>query len=229
MVGLLLPWTWRNARLFHAFLPLTTSAGVNLVGGNNAQADGGFVWSGPYVLTGMNEVDSQRQYTTLALDWIKSNPLAFLRLLPREGSPLPLALVLQYLRLPESAAAGVHRCAVCDFSILWTCGGWDVDVDQDPSDVGGGGPGRGLCRTPVDQPGNLRGHAILPSGLPGDRSPRRCRGRELVDGPSDPSPASGLAPSGSGSTVGLSQIRGRPCPTQPLEIERPALEYTPTG
>jgi hypothetical protein len=127
MVGLLLPWTWRNSRLFHAFLPLTTSAGVNLVGGNNARADGGFVWSGPYVLTGMNEVDSQRQYTTMALDWIKSNPLGVLRLLPAKAARFlwPLSFSISgYLNLPLPAFIAVLSAALLFYGLMaggmWT-------------------------------------------------------------------------------------------------------------
>ena len=86
LLVIFLPWVIRNFMLYHAFIPLTTSNGVNLYGGNNPQADGGYVLSDPYVLPGMNEVESDLAYLDRALSWIRSNPTDFLSLLPAKAA-----------------------------------------------------------------------------------------------------------------------------------------------
>ncbi len=110
LAGMLAPWVVRNARVFHAFVPLTTSAGINLYGGNNPQADGGFVWSGPYVLPGMSEVDSQREFSQRARSWISDNPTAFAVLLPAKAGRFlwPLAFSISgVVSLPSVAFIAV--------------------------------------------------------------------------------------------------------------------------
>jgi hypothetical protein len=82
MLALLAPWTARNLLVMNAFIPLTTSNGCGLYAGNNPQADGGSVFDKPWVLPGMSEIDSDRVFTQLAIDWIKSNPVQFAKLLP---------------------------------------------------------------------------------------------------------------------------------------------------
>jgi len=107
MLGAMLaPWVIRNVRIWDAFVPLTTSAGINLYGGNNPQADGGFVWSGTYVLPGMSEVESQREFSTRAREWIVENPAAFLSLLPAKAARFlwPLAFSISgVIHLPTLA------------------------------------------------------------------------------------------------------------------------------
>ncbi len=76
------PWTVRNYGVHGAFVPIATDGGVNLYGSNNPNADGGFVYDGLYVLSGMSEVESDRHLAKRAIDWIADNPLDFIRLWP---------------------------------------------------------------------------------------------------------------------------------------------------
>lgn len=95
LVGLmLLPWTIRNFATMQSFVPLTTSGGSNLYGGNNSLADGGYVSSQPYVLTGMDEVSSDRLLRQQALDWIRHHSGKFLLLIPAKAARFfwPLSL-----------------------------------------------------------------------------------------------------------------------------------------
>jgi hypothetical protein len=90
----LTPWAVRNWMIMQAFIPLTTSNGSNLYGGNNAQANGGYVSDKPYVLPGMSEVASNRILTERAWAWIQTNPTRFLQLLPAKAARFlwPLSL-----------------------------------------------------------------------------------------------------------------------------------------
>jgi hypothetical protein len=94
LILLLAPWAVRNFLALGAFVPLTTSSGSNLYGGNNPQADGGYVSPDPYVLPYVSEVESDRIFTERAISWIKSDPLAFAKLLPLKIARLfwPLSL-----------------------------------------------------------------------------------------------------------------------------------------
>lgn len=85
VVASLTPWIMRNTLVMHGFIPLTTSNGSNLYGGNNSQADGGYVSSEPYVLPNMIETDSDDLLTQRAIDWITSHPLDFVKLLPAKA------------------------------------------------------------------------------------------------------------------------------------------------
>jgi len=76
------PWTARNHEVMRAFVPLTTSNGTNLYGGNNPHTDGGYVSDQPYVLPGMTEVESDHALSRRVLAWIKANPREFAHLLP---------------------------------------------------------------------------------------------------------------------------------------------------
>ena len=86
-VGVLLtPWVARNLIVMQHFILLTTSSGSNLYGGNNSQADGGFISSEPYVLPAVSEVESNRIFKERAIHWITQNPVDFLRLLPAKAA-----------------------------------------------------------------------------------------------------------------------------------------------
>jgi hypothetical protein len=91
---LLAPWVARNYVALGAFVPLTTSSGSNLYGGNNPQADGGYVSAEPYVLPHVTEVESDRILKERAVSWVQSNPLAYMKLLPLKVARLfwPLSL-----------------------------------------------------------------------------------------------------------------------------------------
>jgi hypothetical protein len=80
------PWIIRNYSVMNAFVPLTTSSGTNFYGGNNPLADGGYVSDLPYILPGMTEIESNKVLTRKAVDWVTSNPVQFLTLLPRKAT-----------------------------------------------------------------------------------------------------------------------------------------------
>ncbi len=79
-------WIVRNYVVTETFVPLTTSTGANLYGGNNPEANGGYVSNLPYVLPGMTEIESNTVLTRRAIDWIMANPVRFLALLPRKAA-----------------------------------------------------------------------------------------------------------------------------------------------
>ncbi len=91
---LLLSWVYRNFTVTGHFVPLTTSNGSNLYGGNNARANGGYVSDMPYVLAGVSEVESDRYLSAEAMGWIRHNPIGFLSLLPAKAARFfwPLSL-----------------------------------------------------------------------------------------------------------------------------------------
>lgn len=88
------PWIARNYSEFEAFIPLTTSNGSNLYGGNNSRSDGGYISEYPYVMAGMSEVESDEFFKKLAIDWIQANPQEFISLLPLKSARFlwPLSL-----------------------------------------------------------------------------------------------------------------------------------------
>jgi hypothetical protein len=109
LILMLVPWMVRNYVVLGALVPLTTSTGSNLYGGNNPRADGGYVSDEPYVLPYLTEVESDRVLTERALHWIKDNPLAFAQLLPLKVARLfwPLSLgTSRSLSVPAPLFAG---------------------------------------------------------------------------------------------------------------------------
>ena len=92
------PWTLRNWRAYHAFIPVTTQLGLGLWGGNNPEADG--EWAEEYlrrqeVPTSFNpsvhglttrtvEVDQDWFRTRQALKFIGENPKAVLALMVKK-------------------------------------------------------------------------------------------------------------------------------------------------
>lgn len=80
------PWWIRNAMVLHAFVPFTTSSASNFYLGNNPKnLHAGVDWATdiePEVVARINalpsEISRQRAYTEAALNYIESNPLAFL-------------------------------------------------------------------------------------------------------------------------------------------------------
>jgi len=108
-----LPWTIRNYVVLRAFVPVSTNGGVTLFISNNPWSVGGgsFDWaivgwpvqeaeakfralgverpadelpSGINYWKELGEVGSDRRYTELALSWIRADPGAFVRLIPRK-------------------------------------------------------------------------------------------------------------------------------------------------
>jgi hypothetical protein len=82
---LLSPWIIRNYIVMRAFIPLTTSFGSNIYGGNNYFADGGYASKERYVLFGMSEIESENEFTSRAIYWIRRNPDQFINLLPAKA------------------------------------------------------------------------------------------------------------------------------------------------
>ncbi len=77
------PWTVRNALLLGRFVPVATNFGHSMLVGNHPEADGGFrPVRTPYL--GMPEVDYDRMALRKALEWIRENPGAFVRLVRRK-------------------------------------------------------------------------------------------------------------------------------------------------
>lgn len=85
--ALLSPWWIRNATLLHAFIPFASNGAQNLYVGNNpGNTDGGNNWSHdvePDVFKKLQaipgEVQRQRAFGKAAVDYIKDNPAAVLR------------------------------------------------------------------------------------------------------------------------------------------------------
>ncbi len=82
------PWWIRNAAIFHTFVPFTTGSAVNLYVGNNSHnRDAGIDWASdvePDVFARINalpdELERQRAFSKAAVDYIETDPVAFLRL-----------------------------------------------------------------------------------------------------------------------------------------------------
>lgn len=133
VIGLALaPWVARNYAVLDAFVPLTTSSGSNLYGGNNPAADGGYVSSEPYVLPGVAEVESDQILTERAVSWIRSNPGMFVGLLPLKAARLfwPLSLgTSRSIEVPTPVFWGVLAVTVAFYSFVFY-GSWRLFVTR---------------------------------------------------------------------------------------------------
>ncbi len=79
------PWTIRNAIVFHAFIPVSTNSGMNLLLGNceNAGPDSGAnvdIRHYDAEAIGMNEAQADNHYQRCAKQWIMQHPGAAARL-----------------------------------------------------------------------------------------------------------------------------------------------------
>jgi hypothetical protein len=82
----LTPWWIRNATVLHSFVPLTTGAAMNLYLGNNPHnLTAGIDWTtdvdsaeAQRILAMPNELERQRTFSRLAVDYIKAEPVTFL-------------------------------------------------------------------------------------------------------------------------------------------------------
>jgi hypothetical protein len=133
VVGLsLAPWVARNYIVMDTFVPLTTSSGSNLYGGNNPDADGGYVSSDPYVLPGVSEVESDRIFMERAVSWIRANPRGFVKLLPLKAArlfwPLSLGTTLS-VRVPAPVFLAVLALSLSFYSLV-LYGAWRLVVLQ---------------------------------------------------------------------------------------------------
>lgn len=74
------PWTLRNFTVFDKFILVSTNGGSNLYRANNELATGGYTERGSIDLSNLDELEQDKTGKRLAVDWILSNPLSFLRL-----------------------------------------------------------------------------------------------------------------------------------------------------
>jgi hypothetical protein len=85
------PITIRNYQLTKSFIPISAIGGYNLFVGNNAQSDGKTVWASEKALDQLKvapdlpPLENQRRYTGAVLDFVKSEPLSFLKLLAKKA------------------------------------------------------------------------------------------------------------------------------------------------
>lgn len=115
----IVPWTVRNYATFHEWIPLTTQTGLNFWQGNNPAANGSGslpnrqTWNGPIPpelglggWRGLSEQQSSERFMQVAMQWIRENPVAAMRLLPLKlrqlWSPLALTTVSER-RVPPLA------------------------------------------------------------------------------------------------------------------------------
>lgn len=75
----MLPWWVRNWLVFGVFMPLTSAGGLSLWVGNNAHATGNWMQY-PDELRDMPEIAAGKRAGALALAWIRSDPVGFVRL-----------------------------------------------------------------------------------------------------------------------------------------------------
>jgi hypothetical protein len=96
-VLVMMPWWIRNWLIFGAFVPLTSAGGASLWIGNNPDATGGWL-PPPEQLRGTPEIVYGKRIGAIAVDWIKANPVAFVRL-----------TISKFLRACGVAQFGVSR------------------------------------------------------------------------------------------------------------------------
>ena len=73
------PWSIRNYAVLGHFVPVSNTGGISLYVGNNPAATGSYVAIAG--LDGLDEVSANREAGKRAVEWIKSNPLAFAALI----------------------------------------------------------------------------------------------------------------------------------------------------
>ncbi|MCS6812698.1 MAG: glycosyltransferase family 39 protein [Cyanobacteria bacterium] len=78
MLGLILPWSYRNAQVFGEFVLISTNGGANLWMGNNPKSTGEYMPLPPEVAS-MDEAKRNRYLKDLAKEHIRQRPLLFLR------------------------------------------------------------------------------------------------------------------------------------------------------
>ena len=95
----MLPWWLRNWAVFHAFVPLTSASGPGLWVGNNPGATGN--WEQPPAnLKGLPELVYGKRIGAIAVDWMRTHPVGFVRL-----------TLAKFLRAGGIGVFGVNRLA----------------------------------------------------------------------------------------------------------------------
>lgn len=145
------PWTIRNYHVFHQWVPLTTNGGPNLWYGNNPHATGAlYTRDGKKMLDmlpqelmrkielAQTEAEKDRLMGDAAMDWIKTHPPEFLKLIPLRlraiwwfdpemATSFPLARKLIYLTLLAFTIPGIilsrhlwRKLSIFYLLALWT-------------------------------------------------------------------------------------------------------------
>jgi hypothetical protein len=82
----ILPWTARNYIVFDALILISTNGGTTLLTGNNPEARGDFTPQNSLSplarFSVVDQVAADERAFTLAVDWIRDNPVRFLELIP---------------------------------------------------------------------------------------------------------------------------------------------------
>lgn len=81
--ALFAPWVQRNQKLFGQFVLVAANGGVNLWMGNNPASNGGYMDLPPTPT--LNEVERDRHFGREAVAFIRSEPLAYLKLAARRA------------------------------------------------------------------------------------------------------------------------------------------------
>jgi hypothetical protein len=88
MIVVIAPWTVRNYMIFGEFVLISTNGGGTLLSGNNPSASGDYTENDALVKQVPNDVAGQiandRLATSLALKWIRENPIDFAILIPKK-------------------------------------------------------------------------------------------------------------------------------------------------
>ena len=74
------PWTFRNYQVFDQFVLISTNGGSVLYRANNPLATGGYTRTGEVDLSQYGELEANSLGFKLGMEWIRENPLPFLRL-----------------------------------------------------------------------------------------------------------------------------------------------------
>lgn len=78
------PWVHRNYGLFDRFVLVAANGGTNLWMGNNPESNGGYMALPP--TPDLNEAERDRHFGRVAVDFIKADPAAYLRLSMRRAA-----------------------------------------------------------------------------------------------------------------------------------------------
>lgn len=94
-VAILVPWWVHSARLYGRFVPLDTTGGLNLLIGTGPDADGRWHWrhvsallAGPLSGVDVTTPEGAATASAIAMDHVRAQPLASVRILPRKLSGL---------------------------------------------------------------------------------------------------------------------------------------------
>lgn len=127
MLLVVTPWSMRNLRVLGHPVLVSTNGGSNLYRANNELATGAFVAAGKVDVESLPELEGDRVGKRLAVEWVRSRPLDFLRLcatrvllFPGDQSyPAYAAFRADPDRLPRLAYLGLKATAALPWLLLW--------------------------------------------------------------------------------------------------------------